>query len=473
MSRLSVLIGRRGWIAAIALAALASLVALAWSRPTVGADANLTAVVTRGTLQPRLTVTGTLRPVQSLTYRSPLGGREVELVFLVAEGTRVNEGDQLVRLDTTDLQLELARATQELRQVQVDLQVADIDRQQSQAALDSLTGGEGAIGVQEATVRRQLAEKKVQRLKEELAGLEPLMTRGFITREEYRRTADSLEQAEEELALVRQRADVLIDVTRPQERQRAKLLRAQKDAQYENVRLRLTEVEARQQRLAEQIDACSIYARSPGLVVHEEYLSASPRRKVRPGDRVTGTQGLVTIPDVERMNVETSVSEADMGRVHVGQKATVWLEAVPGRPLTGRVAAIGALARSNSDRPFDDKRFDVVIALDPADVDVRPEMTARADIALAARPDVLLIPVTAVFEQQGELVVHLAGLLGRETRRVELGEMDGAFVEVVGGLDEGDRISLIDVASSATSRDGPSPAGRGAGPAAPVKRGRD
>jgi multidrug resistance efflux pump len=449
--------GRRRWIAIAAIAGTLALAALVISRPTGAGRDSLTVVVTRGTLEPVLTTTGILRPVQSITYRSPLGGREAEVTFLVAEGTRVNEGDLLVRLDTTDLHVEFERLIQEVRQVQVDLQVAEIDRQQSQAALESLTAGEGAIGLEEAAARRQLAEKKVERLQEELAGLEPLMTKGFITREEFRRTADALEQAEEELTLARRREDVLVGVTRPQERQRAELLRAQKDAQYENVRARARDVEARRDRLAAQIDACSIYARRPGLVVHEEYLSASPRRKVRLGDRVTGTQGIVTIPDVDRMVVEASVTEADVHRVTPGQPAAIWLEAYPGLQLSGRVTAIGTLARSSADRPFDDKRFDVAIALDPTSADVRPEMTARADIDLGARDSALLVPVNAVFEDQGEPVCHVVRRFGIETRRVELGETDGYLIEIVSGLTEGDRVSLADVSGARPPAGTPGP----------------
>jgi len=449
MGRVTDGLRRYRWTVGIGIVAVVGLVALVRPGRPGAVDEAFTAVATRGTLVPRIVASGILRPVQSITYRSPLGGREAEIVFLVAEGTRVAEGDLLVRLDTTDLQQELDRATSERRQAEVDLQVAEIDRQQAQAALDSVTEGEGAIGIAEATTRLQLAERNVARLEQELAALEPLMERGFITREEYRRTADALDQAEEELALARRRADVLVGLTHPQERQRAELVRAQKEAQYENVRARLQEAQSRVNRLMQQIDACSMYARRPGLVVYEEYLSASPRRKIRLGDRVTGSQGLVTIPDVERMVVETSVSEGDVHRVRVGRPAIVRLEAFPGRQFPGRVTSIGTLARSSVDRPFDDRRFDVVVALDPTDAELRPEMSARVDLLLEERPDALLIPVNAVFERDGRLVVHVLRRFGVDTREVETGEATAELVEIVAGLSEGERVSLVDVATAA------------------------
>jgi len=412
-----------------------------------GAADGLTSVAQKGTLAPKLTVGGVLRPAQSITYRSPLGGRETEVTFLVAEGTRVGEGDLIARLDTTELQRELDRARQERRQAQVDLQVAEIDRQEGQTAVDSLTEGEGALTVEETRTRLQLAEKKVARLDEELKTLTPLLEKGFITREELRKTADELEQATEDLALARRRADILIERTHPRDRQRAELQLAQKNAQRENVRARVAETEARVKLLEEQIENCSVYARRPGLIVYEDYLAGSPRRKIRVGDRVTTSQGLVTIPEVDRMLVEASVSEANMHRLAGGLKASVYLEAFPGLRLDGHVSRVGTLAHTSAERPLDDKRFDLIVELDNSSPDLRPEMTARVDVLLGERRDVLLIPVNAVFEQRGVNVSHVAGRLGMETRPVQLGESDGMMVEVVAGLQEGDRVSLTDSGS--------------------------
>jgi hypothetical protein len=75
-----------------ALLVLLALMALFRSRP----DNSLLAVVRRGPLVVRLTETGVLRPAESITYRSPLNGRELEITFLAPEGTRVSEGDLLI-----------------------------------------------------------------------------------------------------------------------------------------------------------------------------------------------------------------------------------------------------------------------------------------------------------------------------------------------------------------------------------------
>jgi len=452
------------WAIGAALLMLVVAITSFWRRASV--NPALVATARRGSLTAQLTTSGILKPIQSITYRSPLAGRDTEIVELVAEGTRVSEGDLLVRLDTTDLQREVERARQEARQAQVDLQVAEIDRQEAAAAKTSVSEGEGALTVEESRTRVQLAQRKVERLRQEQAQLTPLLERGFITREELKRTVDELEQSEEELALARKRANVVVGVTHPRDEQRAQLLLAQKNASLENARAKKLETDLRLRQLTDQIENARIYARRPGMVVYEELLSANPRRKIRTGDRVTASQGLVTIPEVNRMLLESSVSEAEMHRVQPSQAATVRVEALPGLRLTGRVARVGALARASADRPFEDKRFDLVIELDPTNADLRPEMTARADIVVGSKSDALLVPINAVFEQQGAMVCHVMRPFGIETRSVELGESNDTMVEVVSGLADGDQVTLTDPGKTAT------PAAATAGAAARRDRSR-
>jgi len=438
---------RRGVASIVGLLVVTAVAAIVLASQRA-VDDGLTATVRKGTLSARLTTTGILKPAQSTTYRSRLAGRDSEITFLVPEGTLVQEGDLIVRLDVVALERDLARAVQDTRQVGVELQVAQIEVQEAKATIDSLAEGEAALAVEEAQTNLSLADKKAERLREEYQTLQPLLEKGFITREELRKTSAELERAEEDLALMRKRTDVLVQRTRPRENQRATLQLAQKEAQLENVRTRLQESEARLRQLRAEIESASIYTLHPGIVVYEEYLGANPRRKIRAGDRVTESQGIVTIPEVNRMLVEASVGEGDIERLQVGQKASIVLEAFRDRMLTGKVTRIGTLARSSIERPFEQKRFDLVVDLDRTDVELRPEMTARVDVLTGERAGVLLVPVNAIFERDGLSVVHLRRSLGDETRQVQLGESSETFVEIVAGLSEGDRVLLTDVTKS-------------------------
>lgn len=424
-----------------AIAATALVAAVLWVR--AGADDGMVAEVTRGELTARLTSSGTLKPMQSITYRSPVPGRDVEIRDLAPEGSRVKAGDVLVRLDTTDLEVELARVRQEHRQAQFDLQVAEGEWDEANAEVKSVTEGEGALTVEEARSTLARAQKKAERLRQEYEKLRPLLDKGFITREELARTEDALEEAEEELLLARRRTDVMVQLSHPREQKRAALALAQKASQLSHARTRVAETELRLELLGTMIDGCTIRARGPGMVVYEENLNANPRRKLRIGDRVFATQGIVTIPEVNRMQVEATVSEAEVHRVRAGQRAEVRVEAFPDLILTGTVTRVGTLAAASASRPFDDKRFDLIIALDPTTAELRPEMSIRADVIVGTRSNVLMIPVTAVFNHQGTRVAYVVTATATEMRPVELGESNDRMVEIVGGLQDGDRVSLV------------------------------
>jgi multidrug resistance efflux pump len=432
---------------AAAIAVIAITVFVYWVR--AGADDAMVAVVTRGELTARLTSSGTLKPIQSITYRSPIPGRDVEIRDLAPEGSRVETGDVLVRLDTTDLEIELARVRQEHRQAEMDLQVAEGEWDEAGAEVKAVTEGEGALTVEEARSALLRTQKKAERLRQEYEQLKPLLDKGYITREELARTQDQLDEAEEELVLARRRTDIVVQLTHPREQKRAALLLAQKAAQLGNARTRVTETELRLDLLVKLVEGCIIRARGPGLVVYEENLNANPRRKLRIGDRVFATQGIVTIPEVNRMLVEASVGEAEVHRVRPGQPAEVRVEAFPDLKLTGQVTRVGALASTSPSRPFDDKRFDLIITLDPTTAELRPEMSIRADVIVGTRQDILMVPVTAVFNQQGTRVVYVVAASGAEMRSVELGESNDRMIEIVSGVREGERVSL-------TAPDGPS-----------------
>lgn len=407
-------------------------------------DGSLIATVHRGTLVVTLTEAGVLRPAESTTYRSPLEGRELEITDLAPEGTQIKEGDLLVRFDATGLKSELQRAIQATRQAEIDLQAAEVDRQEAALTLESVIEGEGALAVEEARTVLRLAEAKTARLRDEYDNLKPLLDKGYITRDELNQSASALEEAEAAVQLARRKMDVLVQRTRPKEQQSAKLQLAHHETQVNNLRPKLDDARAYVKALTAAVNDCALYARRPGLVVYEDNFSVVPRRRIRVGDRVTPSQGLITLPDLRRMVVASSVREADVHRVRPGQRVSIRVDAFPDLRLSGVVTTVGALARSSSDRAAEDKRFDLTVDVDATTADLRPEMNARVDILVAERPDVLMVPTNAVFDHAGVPICNVLHRSSVEPRMVQLGESSDLEVEIVAGLREGDRVALTD-----------------------------
>ena len=74
---------------------------------------------------------------------------------------------------------------------------------------------------------------------------------------------------------------------------------------------------------------------------------------------------------------------------------------------------------------------------------LKPEMTANVEIAVVEKNDILLVPVAALARRRRERLAAVRKPDGTaEQRSVKTGASDGEFVEVVGGLSEGDEITM-------------------------------
>lgn len=400
-------------------------------------------VARRGTLIVSITESGTLRADASATFRSPIEGREVEITWLAPEGSYVRAGDPVARLDTAALRTDLERALQAVRQIEMDIDAARLEREEAVIAVRAVTDGAGRLAVEEGRTELLLLQGRAQRLREEQERLQPLLIKGYITREEFDRAGLDADEAEARAALGERAFRILSERTHPASEKTALLQLARREARLAHLAPTLEAARTHARSLITAIERCSINASHPGLVMYEENLSVLPRRKIRTGDRVTPSQGLITLPDLRTLTIAASVREADVRLVAPGQRARVMLDAFPGRIIEGSVARIGAVARADGESS-DGARFDLVVALTPSP-DLRPAMNARVDVIVAEAKDVILVPSSAVFERDGAIFCHVVRGASIERRPVRTGRSNGLHTEIIAGLDPGEPVSLIDL----------------------------
>jgi len=132
------------------------------------------------------------------------------------------------------------------------------------------------------------------------------------------------------------------------------------------------------------------------------------------------------------------VDEIDIMKVKTGQKATIAVDALPSKVITGTVKFIS---------PFGTKigqvvKFAVTIELDPTDAALRGGLSATADINIYSARDVLLVPVSAItYTPSGPVVTVIDEATGQtEQRKVTLGQQTFEFAEVIAGLTEGEKV---------------------------------
>jgi RND family efflux transporter MFP subunit len=154
-------------------------------------------------------------------------------------------------------------------------------------------------------------------------------------------------------------------------------------------------------------------------------------KQVETGNLVTPGAPLLTVEQAGAYRLEAPVEESQLGRVRMGQKVTVVLEAFD-RSLDGRVSEIVPAVDPSS------RTFTVKIDLSPA-AGLRSGMFGRVTFPGDARK-VISIPDASVREQGQVRLVMLVEKGTARTRMVTLGRKRSGAWEVLSGLVEGDQV---------------------------------
>jgi len=156
--------------------------------------------------------------------------------------------------------------------------------------------------------------------------------------------------------------------------------------------------------------------------------------EVAVGQAVEPATTLYRLSDRSRLDVVAKVYEEDLGKVQVGQAVSIRTLSYPDRDFAGRVVLVGP----NLDP--DTRTVDVWIELSDAGGLLRPNLFARASIALREGESGLTVPTDAVLEAAGEKFVFVQQ--GEVFNRVDVatGPGDDHFVQITHGLVPGDRV---------------------------------
>ncbi len=89
------------------------------------------------------------------------------------------------------------------------------------------------------------------------------------------------------------------------------------------------------------------------------------------------------------------------------------------------------------------KVFDIEVTVDGSDEQLKPGMSALCKIITGTVPDVLYVPLEAVFENNDTTVVYVKGH-GFEQQVVKVGKKNNDYIIIEEGLSEGDQVALRD-----------------------------
>jgi HlyD family secretion protein len=176
------------------------------------------------------------------------------------------------------------------------------------------------------------------------------------------------------------------------------------------------------------------------------------------GDQVSMGALAFRVDDLSRLLVDVQISEVDINRISVGQRALLSFDAILDEEYSGEVVEVSPVGTIDQGLV----NFQVTIELLDADELIRPGMTAAVNIRVEQLEDVLLVPNRAVRAVEGQRVVYIVAEDGMpEMVEIELGATSDMYSEVIGGeLSAGDEIIL----NPSTSFFGMMEGGPGGGP---------
>jgi macrolide-specific efflux system membrane fusion protein len=147
---------------------------------------------------------------------------------------------------------------------------------------------------------------------------------------------------------------------------------------------------------------------------------------------------IMTLGDLSRMEVRAQVSEADIGRIRLGQRAYFYLLGSPQQRYYGVVREIQPSPEKINNAMF----FHVLFDVDNAARNLRLNMTAMVVIVLSMQSNALVLPLAALGapDADGRYRVRvLADGLAQE-RRVQIGLKSRTHAQILSGLSQGDAV---------------------------------
>ena len=164
-------------------------------------------------------------------------------------------------------------------------------------------------------------------------------------------------------------------------------------------------------------------------------------RSVDPGQTVTASDSLFVLSD--HLIVKAFVDETDIGRVKIGQKALIGLDAYPDIRVTGAVEHIYYESHLQNNVNI----YNVDIIPDRIPDVFRSGMSANIKIIVQEKKGALLLPISAVQNRNGKTFVRQKSddaEKGRRYTKVETGLQDGSNIEILDGVTEQSVVLLPD-----------------------------
>ena len=198
-------------------------------------------------------------------------------------------------------------------------------------------------------------------------------------------------------------------------------------------------------KLERQIAACTVRAPTPGIVIYGTSADWRQRREdpIEVGDMVRRGQKIFTIPNSDVMGVEFRIHESSINKVMPGQDVTVTVEAHPDLTFHGKLARVAPLPDPQHGW-FDTgvKVYSAYASIEGTHEVLKPGMSAKIEILVDRLQNVKIVPVQVIENRADKKFCYVATDSGPKEREVVIGVFNNTFVEIVSGLQVGEKVLL-------------------------------
>lgn len=391
----------------ITIAVIIGVILIVWYflKPKTNKDIKIESVAKKGKFIISVTTTGDLEAKNSekINGPSPTGMREARLWQftiddIIADGTVVDSGDYVARLDRSEL-------TGKIKDKEIEIETSQNNyiKTQLDTTLTLRTSRNELVNLKFNVEEAQIAVDQ--------SIYEPPATQrqAQITLESAQRSYD---QAVKNYTIRLEQAI----------------------ADMNEVSTALKKKENELSKLVELNEEFTVFAPKSGMVIYERDYDGSKRGI---GAQVSSWENVVaTLPDLRRMITKTYVNEVDISKVAVGQRVEIGVDAFPDKKYTGQVFEVANIGEQM--RNSNSKVFEVKIEVNEYDSILRPAMTTKNVIITDEIEDVIYVPLEAIHSLDSVQYVYKGGV----RQQVVGGKSNENEIIIRAGLEEGDKILL-------------------------------
>ena len=157
------------------------------------------------------------------------------------------------------------------------------------------------------------------------------------------------------------------------------------------------------------------------------------------GEIVSSGETVISLISQNNLEIESNVSEVNIGKVNIGNPVQITLDAFPGQQISGKVSYVEPAATIVDNVVT----YKVTVAIDEQNSDLKSGLTANLAIETNRKDDVLNIPQYAVINREGKTFVKKVENKEVIEKEIVVGTRgSNGMVEVVSGISAGDTIEI-------------------------------